>query len=418
MRGGWDVGRILDANKNSPGSDVLVSNESLVKYENDVKTGKSNVEDKTDDQCYSKGEDLKNARSETLDKLNSKSQPEAHDNVVLENETPTIDAGTDDMVSGYLNLTDDEVQNFDEGEVNEVQQSEKMICEVNQNGNDLTVARQEVLQMKANPTTITTDGNARSYEFPKVKLEVTDSSIGKMLELASPMSLINPLTTNAGQHSGEASENIFAMDDEGSPEDQAAFLGKLGTFYREKVMEFKPPRFYGHHLNCLKLWKYVITLGGYDQLLLKYERHRTKNGELQLPIDPSPGSSDVDNEEQHLLGYGEVAEPIVKDMSAYNTPNRVKSLKTTGSLKHQGQNEAGHPIKAVEHLSDVKINCFPSARLDVQVVDVGPPVDWVKINVRETVVTLPARIDQLRTNVVASLHGCLHVHVPFAQQNL
>uniref|UniRef100_A0A3Q7JCE0 SHSP domain-containing protein n=1 Tax=Solanum lycopersicum TaxID=4081 RepID=A0A3Q7JCE0_SOLLC len=106
------------------------------------------------------------------------------------------------------------------------------------------------------------------------------------------------------------------------------------------------------------------------------------------------------------------------------------------------------------------------ARLDVQVVDVGPPADWVKINVRETndsfevyalvsglsreevrvqsdpasrlvitgqpkqldnfwgvtafkkVVNLPARIDQLRTNAGVTLHGCLHVHVPFAQQNL
>uniref|UniRef100_A0A3Q7ECY5 SHSP domain-containing protein n=1 Tax=Solanum lycopersicum TaxID=4081 RepID=A0A3Q7ECY5_SOLLC len=104
--------------------------------------------------------------------------------------------------------------------------------------------------------------------------------------------------------------------------------------------------------------------------------------------------------------------------------------------------------------------------LDVQVVDVGPPADWVKINVRATndsfevyalvpgllrdelrvqsdptgclvitgqqhqldnpwgvtsfkkVVTLPARIDQLRTNAVLTFHGCLHVHVPFAQQNL
>ncbi|KAH0706306.1 hypothetical protein KY285_010809 [Solanum tuberosum] len=107
-----------------------------------------------------------------------------------------------------------------------------------------------------------------------------------------------------------------------------------------------------------------------------------------------------------------------------------------------------------------------SKQLDVQVVDVGPPADWVKINVRETndsfkvyalvpgllrdevrvqydlasrlvitgqpnqldnlwgvtgfkkVVNLPARIDQLQTNAVVSLHGCLHVHVPFAQQNL
>ncbi|KAH0740794.1 hypothetical protein KY290_033837 [Solanum tuberosum] len=76
-------------------------------------------QDKTDDQSDSKGEDLKNVRSETEDQLNSKSQPKAHgnevgdknslhgpkspknvengegeleQNVLLENKTPTIDA--------------------------------------------------------------------------------------------------------------------------------------------------------------------------------------------------------------------------------------------------------------------------------------------------------------------------------------
>ncbi|KAG5569046.1 hypothetical protein H5410_058812, partial [Solanum commersonii] len=56
-------------------------------------------------------------------------------------------------------------------------------------------------------------------------------------------------------------------NDEGSHKDQAAFLGKLGIFYREKAMEFKPPRFYSHQLNCLKLWRYVIRLGSYDRLI-------------------------------------------------------------------------------------------------------------------------------------------------------
>lgn len=41
-------------------------------------------------------------------------------------------------------------------------------------------------------------------------------------------------------------------DDEGSSEDQAAFIRKLESFYRERAMEFKPPKFYGHPLNCLK----------------------------------------------------------------------------------------------------------------------------------------------------------------------
>ncbi|KAH0709490.1 hypothetical protein KY284_010917 [Solanum tuberosum] len=235
---------------------------------NSVITGKSNVEDKTDDRSDLKGEDLKNARNEIEDQLNSESKPEAHGNVVLEKKPPTIDAGTDDMVSGYTKVIDDEVQNI-----------EKMIYEVNQNGNDLMVDRQEDSQMKTIPTNVT-----------------TDSSIGKTPKPASPMF---PSTANTGHHSGEASQNICAMivdgeDDEGSPEDQYAFIGKLGTFYREKAMEFKLPKFYGHPLNCLKL-------GGYD-----------------------------------------------RDMNSYITPKRAKSLKTSRAFKHQGQNEVEHPMKAAE----------------------------------------------------------------------
>ena len=30
-------------------------------------------------------------------------------------------------------------------------------------------------------------------------------------------------------------------------------------------MEFKPPKFYGEGLNCLKLWRGVTRLGGYDK---------------------------------------------------------------------------------------------------------------------------------------------------------
>ncbi|TMW81160.1 hypothetical protein EJD97_011499, partial [Solanum chilense] len=64
---------LVDAEKNFPASDVLQSNESPVKYKNSVKIGKSNVEDKTHDQSYLKGEDLKNARSELKDQINAKS---------------------------------------------------------------------------------------------------------------------------------------------------------------------------------------------------------------------------------------------------------------------------------------------------------------------------------------------------------
>ncbi|XP_019067736.1 AT-rich interactive domain-containing protein 6-like [Solanum lycopersicum] len=233
------------------------------------------------------------------------------------------------MVSVYVTLTNDEVKNIDEVEVNEVDQSDNMIYEVNKNGNNMMVDRSE-------------------DKFPKVTTEVTGSSA------------------------------FIGEDDEGSHEVQAAFTGKLSTFYREKGMEFKPPMSYGYgDLRVKSILEGYVSLSKYHTVNLKLERG-----------------------------------------------------------------------------------------LDVQVVDVGPPADWVKINVRATndsfevyalvpgllrdelrvqsdptgclvitgqqhqldnpwgvtsfkkVVTLPARIDQLRTNAVLTFHGCLHVHVPFAQQNL
>lgn len=531
-----------------------------------------NAENSTEDQINSKGEDLKNARSETEDQLNFESHPEAHgnvvddeknssrgpdnanedagdnvkgeaetqnqnhnengegepeQNVVLQNKKPTTDAGKDDMRSVNVQTTDNEVHRIGKGEVKEVHQSENMINEVNQNETDMMVDRQKDSQMKSNSTTFATDGDARSDEFSKVNSEVKDSSIGTMPEPAISEFLRKPSTTKAGQHSGKASKDISKEakmaadedenldgDDEGSSEDQVAFIRKLESFYRERAMEFKPPKFYGHPLNCLKLWRSVIRLGGYDRVtgsklwrqvgesfsppktcttvswtfrifyekaLLEYERYKTQNGVLQLAIAPPlPDSSGVDNEgcghqvsasgraqrvsaaramqgwhEQRLLGYGEVGEPIVKDRGVNNMPKREKTLKNIGSLKHKRQNEVEHPMKAARTET--------SKQVVAPVVDVGPPAEWVKINVRETkdcfevyalvpgllreevrvqsdpagglvitgqpdqldnpwgitafkkVINLPARIDPVRTSAVVSLHGRLLVRMPFAK---
>ncbi|EPS58625.1 hypothetical protein M569_16188, partial [Genlisea aurea] len=54
--------------------------------------------------------------------------------------------------------------------------------------------------------------------------------------------------------------------DDGTPEEQAAFHKEVERFYRERGMDFKQPKFYGHPLNCLKLWRSVIRLGGYDKV--------------------------------------------------------------------------------------------------------------------------------------------------------
>ncbi|GFP87190.1 AT-rich interactive domain-containing protein 3 [Phtheirospermum japonicum] len=52
--------------------------------------------------------------------------------------------------------------------------------------------------------------------------------------------------------------------DDGTLEEQIAFMKELESFHREKALDFKPPKFYQQPLNCLKLWRAVIRLGGYD----------------------------------------------------------------------------------------------------------------------------------------------------------
>lgn len=50
----------------------------------------------------------------------------------------------------------------------------------------------------------------------------------------------------------------FLLDDtsegneSGTEEDQSAFMKELDSFFRERNMDFKPPKFYGEGLNCLK----------------------------------------------------------------------------------------------------------------------------------------------------------------------
>ncbi|KAL0392239.1 UNVERIFIED_CONTAM: AT-rich interactive domain-containing protein 5, partial [Sesamum radiatum] len=244
----------------------------------------------------------------------------------------------------------------------------------------------------------------------------TDGELANQHEAATPQSLVRYSPTKAGDHSGETVKSVFTQatlpltgeDDDGTPEDQAAFMKELESFYRQKAMDFKPPKFYGQPLNCLKLWRAVIRLGGYDRVtgsklwrqvgesfhppktcttvswtfrifyekvtvlsLLEFERHKTQSGELQLPVATLPEASGVDGEAncyqgsgsgrarrdaaaramqgwhaQRLFGNGEVGEPIVKDKNLNNTAKREKNLKSIGSLKQKRPNEVDHSNKA------------------------------------------------------------------------
>ncbi|KAL5207071.1 hypothetical protein ABZP36_031506 [Zizania latifolia] len=115
-------------------------------------------------------------------------------------------------------------------------------------------------------------------------------------------------------------------DDSGTEEEQAAFMVELERFHREHGLEFKPPKFYGKGLNCLKLWRQVAHLGGHEQVtvcklwrqvgetfrppktcttvswsfrifyekaLLEYEKYKVQTGQLQVPVSvlPLPGGT-------------------------------------------------------------------------------------------------------------------------------
>ncbi|CAK7357570.1 unnamed protein product [Dovyalis caffra] len=334
----------------------------------------------------------------------------------------------------------------------------------------------------------------------------------------------------------------------GTEEEQKDFLIELHSFFREMGMEFKPPKFYGDLLNCLKLWRSVMRLGGYDKVtscklwrlvgesfnppktcttvswtfrgfyekvLLDYERHITNAGEPNIPIasksepklpkppklpksDPMHANSQASGSGRtrrdaaaramqgwhslRFLGNGEVSSPIIKDKNTIPAQKREKELKNIGELQGLSISQFVSSLNQfpifgplgsgllkrkkpsyVEHA--VKSPRTKSARLDVEVIDVGAPADWVKINVQKTkdsfevyalvpgllreevrvqsdpagrlvisgepeheenpwgvapfkkVVSLPSRIDPHQTTAVVTLHGQLYVRVPFGESD-
>ncbi|GMH27375.1 hypothetical protein Nepgr_029218 [Nepenthes gracilis] len=190
-------------------------------------------------------------------------------------------------------------------------------------------------------------------------------------------------------------KKLKMIEDEetGTKEEQAEFMNDVETFYRERSLDFKPPKFYGEPLNCLKLWRAVIQLGGYDRVtasklwrqvgesfhppktcttvswtfrifyekaLLDFEKYKRQIGELEFPSVPLSEPTSVENEVsgyqnagsgrarrdaaaramqgwhvQRLIGFGEVGEPIIKDKSLSAAQKREKHLKSIGVTKQK-----------------------------------------------------------------------------------
>ncbi|XP_022158268.1 AT-rich interactive domain-containing protein 3-like isoform X2 [Momordica charantia] len=369
-------------------------------------------------------------------------------------------------------------------------------------------AKYEAIEMPEIKTGSLDDTSTASHEEP-VTPHPLSSGVKAEMENAIELKVNEDSVTTP--HNGHSNVNhSFLLDENhiaegsesGTEEEQSAFMKELENFFRERSLEFKPPKFYGEGLNCLKLWRAVTRLGGYDKVtscklwrqvgesfkppktcttvswtfrgfyekaLLDYERHKTHGGELSVPIASNSEPMSIENQgsgsgrarrdaaaramqgwhSQRLLGNGE-------DKNSLSVQKREKQLKSIGLLKRKKPSYMEHPMKSARTKSS-------KPQLDVAVVDIGQPADWVKVNVQKTkdcyevyalvpgllreevrvqsdpagrlvisgepehpdnpwgvtpfkkVVSLPSRIDPHQTSAVVTLHGQLFVRVPFEQ---
>ncbi|XP_047082383.1 AT-rich interactive domain-containing protein 5-like [Lolium rigidum] len=237
------------------------------------------------------------------------------------------------------------------------------------------------------------------------------------------------------QCAGPPAESDPFLDghDSGTEDEQAAFMAELDRFHRDRSLEFKPPKFYGKGLNCLKLWRQVAHLGGHEQVticklwrqvgetfrppktcttvswsfrifyekaLLEYEKHKVRTGQLKIsvPAIPQPGGTNRETEtnttRNKLCSY-----TSKEQMIGVNPSSSARIRRDAAARAMQGWH--AHRLLANDMygdhiLKDKDSIAFSSRdnrnlkgfgmlhREDSMVIDVGEPADWVKINVRQT----------------------------------
>ncbi|KAJ6999073.1 AT-rich interactive domain-containing protein 6-like isoform X2 [Populus alba x Populus x berolinensis] len=158
------------------------------------------------------------------------------------------------------------------------------------------------------------------------------SSVQNQPQTATPSTQRRCSSSRTKLDGAAKSKNVWTdikmgeTDVAGTLEEQAAFMKDLEIFYKQNVMDFKPPKFYGEPLNCLKLWRSVIKLGGYEVVTAnKLWRqvgesfHPPKEiGELQLPSPPLHQATSVE-----------------KEVKSLNFSRREKPLKSFGFHKQK-----------------------------------------------------------------------------------
>ncbi|KAL3621566.1 hypothetical protein CASFOL_036478 [Castilleja foliolosa] len=455
------------------------------------------------------GSEKENSMANDMDYGSHVKEHTSEDDTTKNPHVPLGEKTVENADAGNSELPTNEAPQGQKVELDDVRQGEDAEMKDASDLDKDTPVKDSLIEQRAE----TVDGNDQTV-VSAAKHDGKDALLVNQLEAVTPDSLVKYSSAKAGDHSGEtfktahtqATLPLMGESDDGTLEEQIAFMKELESFHREKALDFKPPKFYQQPLNCLKLWRAVIRLGGYDTVtgqklwrqvgesfhppktcttvswtfrifyeksLLEYERHKTLSGELQLPVPTPPEAPGVDGEGSGYQGSGpgrarrdSAARAMQgwhvqrlsghdEDKNLSNMAKRDKNLKSIGSLKQKRPNEMENSNKVAR--TEI------SKQLVSSVVDVGPPADWVKVNVRQTkdcfevyalvpgllreevrvqsdpagrvvitgqpeqvdnpwgitpfkkVISLPTRIDPLETSAVVSLHGRLFVRVPFEQ---
>ncbi|KAK4765722.1 hypothetical protein SAY86_026812 [Trapa natans] len=295
-------------------------------------------------------------------------------------------------------------------------------------------------------------------------------------------------------------------EESGTEEEQCTFRREVENFYRERNFEFRAPKFYKEDLNMLKLYRAVIKLGGYEQVtscklwrqvgapfrppktcttvswtfrnfyeksLIEYEKHRMQSGKLPFSKD-SYAEPKVESQTgvSQSSGSGRaMRDAAARAMHSWIPPCIVDDEDGKPSLSSKTDKHQKSMLKRKKTSpSNFVDQAIPGPRMkstkpqrNATIIDVGPPADWVKINVykisdcfevyalvpgllREEVhvqsdpagrliisgqpqqldnpwgvtpfkkvVSLPSRIDPHQTSAVVTLNGQLFVRVPFEQ---
>ncbi|CAM6026264.1 unnamed protein product [Sphagnum balticum] len=289
----------------------------------------------------------------------------------------------------------------------------------------------------------------------KLNHRLVSSSIHKTFGLSSKLKHHNstPRSTNeAGEMEEEEQEEDQKeiQDDgaEGTLEEQMEFVEELEHFFKQRNMEYKPPKFYGLELNVLKLWRVVTRLGGHDHVtasklwrtvgeefkppktcttiswsfrgfyekaLLDYERYKTGvpgTGNIQRP-----GHMDSSFLQMDSQGTGSPTTPTAQ-VSAGGLSGSGRARRDSAARAMQGWHsqrtgngetkdtngrprlrEQSPPINSAGANTGKRSLKQESARRPVMakqsdgtvtafeppIVDEGPKADWVKINVHKHV---------------------------------